>query len=82
MKALCEATIRLAVEIADSTARADVECYCVPHALKPTAWYDTKKVDAEDRQCVDEALLYLDLRGLIERAPNAPHIVSFHEVAA
>lgn len=85
-------TLQLAVEIADSAARADIECECLQ--VDPgdgSSWYDTAAVPRDAHQ-KDQAFLraiiaradrYLTLRGegaqdyLIIRNPAFPHLVRF-----
>lgn len=79
--------VELALQIADSAARSDIEVYCVMADVDQLEWYDTQQVmyasHPSDRDFVDLALAYLDLRGnaaveyrMIRRA-NAPHLVRF-----
>lgn len=76
----------LALQIADSTARADIETHCVGVMVDGTLWYDTRQVEAtthpEDREFVDLALAYLAERGdgagyRTQRHAVYPHLVRF-----
>lgn len=59
----------LALQIADSTARSDIESFAqmMPAEANGEQWYDTAQVlhaiHPEDRDFIDLALAYLDLRG-------------------
>jgi hypothetical protein len=75
-------TIKLALKIADSCARSDVECNCEPVGNAPNWSWDLNSIDEGCRDEVMESVRYCDLRGLINRPdPSKPHIVNF-EVAA
>lgn len=75
--------------IAGSTARSDIEVYCVPVVVDHLEWYDTQQVmhamHTSDREFIDLALAYLDLRGdaagyrTIRHASYA-HLVRFEVV--
>lgn len=70
----------LAYRLADSTAKSDIEC----HTLEVDGddlrrYYDTTTADVEDKTFIDEALEYLQLRGMLERHPRKPHLVRFKE---
>ena len=59
-----------AIEIADSCARADIECG-VPHEGElPGAWYDLSKVAEADQEMIGLSVRYLTRRGLLERHPE------------
>ena len=73
-----------AIEIADSGARSDIECFTVDADFDPVKdqarWYDTRKVEPSEplaKAAVERALRYLAARGLLLRKDGAPHIVSF-----
>lgn len=79
------ATIGMAIYIADEAARSDIETLCAIHATVTegdrilSTWYDTSlpnDIDL-DRAPVDQALTYLQARGLLVRRLSAPHIVTF-----
>jgi hypothetical protein len=74
-----------AIDIADSSARADVECHCPWTYLKETddassRWYDTARIDPEDAAHLEQALRYLRARGRINHHPEQPHLVNFDGV--
>ena len=81
--------IALAVEIADSAARSDVEIYCAhvrtdgePGGKTYRHWYDTQQLDdiviePVPKAGIDQAVRYLDMRGLLMRDSDEPHVVSF-----
>lgn len=54
----------LAFEIADSAARADVECYGTPVVIDDITWYDLSRLEADERKFVEHELLYMQLRGV------------------
>lgn len=66
-------------KIAYSAARSDIETMCCvwrDEGANPGWWYDTQVLDCESsRPWVDDAVRYLELRGLLLRSPNAPHVV-------
>ena len=68
----------VAGEYADSAARSDIESF---HPRDDDGWYDTStglyKDDEYKQRWLVPSLRYLDLRGLIERKPDAPHLVRF-----
>lgn len=66
-----------AVEIADSCARADIECNV--HGYDD-GWHDTTNHDPEDTDAIVQALRYLGARGLIEHHPEHGHLVRFPKV--
>ena len=83
--ASCGEMLADAIEIADSCARSDIECF----AYSPgDGWYDTtrvlsretkprdsvadKQAAAYDLSAVEQAVRYLLARGLIERHPERP----------
>ncbi len=55
----------MAFEIADETARADVECIGRAFTLADVAWYDLSPaaVQGDERTYVERALRYMHLRG-------------------
>jgi hypothetical protein len=59
---------RLERALAYSAARSDIECCCTRAAAD--RWYDPNSAGNEERESVDIAIRYLDLRGLIERSPE------------
>lgn len=66
---------QLAQQIADSTAKSDIEIYCECVLLDNHQWYDTVRTPSDDVEWVDQARRYLDLRGLLIRHPQHPHLV-------
>lgn len=71
--------IKLALKIADSCARSDVECHCAPIGDPPNLQWDLNSADECDHEHLAEAMEYLELRGLVKRDAQRPHIVSFPE---
>lgn len=74
----------LAYELADSTARADIECHTLeasgpglPAPESHARYYDLDSVDAEDKAWVAKAVEYLELRGILERHPDRQQLVRF-----
>jgi hypothetical protein len=61
-----------ALEIADSTARADIECNLPYEGEGATIWYDTTRVASDDTYIIDQAVAYLEARGNLTRKPGAP----------
>jgi hypothetical protein len=58
-----------AMEIADSCARADIESYCTAVGEGDDFrfwWWDVDSIEKDERESVDQALRYLDARGLVE----------------
>lgn len=71
-----------AIEIADSSARSDVECHCPWTYLKEpddtsSRWYDTDRIDPEDAEHIEQALRYLGARGRLNVHPTRPELVNF-----
>jgi hypothetical protein len=64
-----------AIEIADSTARADIECNLPYEGKGATIWYDTTLVASDDCYMIDQAIAYLEARGNLTRKPDAPHMI-------
>ncbi|RZI41388.1 hypothetical protein EGT07_17515 [Herbaspirillum sp. HC18] len=70
---------RLAVQIADDAARADIETWCRSYTADGgdpataeeirEAWYDTSMMDDDGGRFIRVAVNYLTLRGLIVRHP-------------
>jgi hypothetical protein len=75
----------LAHQIAYSTARSDIECFAQMHSDVPVesvaaianCWYDLSAVIKDDfqRECVANAIFYLDARSLLRRKQDAPFLV-------
>lgn len=74
-------TIKLALRIADSCARSDIETCCVPVGNGMPPRWDLQSVDGLDRDTVAQAMEYLELRRLVQRDSRNPHIVYFPRVA-
>lgn len=71
-----------AIEIADSCARADIECHCRKVRDGDTGegghWYDVGAFLASEDSAVPsihQAIAYLTARGLLEFDPRAPNLV-------
>ena len=71
------------LDLADSTARADIECNLPYEGEGATIWYDTTLVAIDDLLCpsnprprssymIDQAIAYLEARGQLTRKPGAP----------
>ena len=62
---------QLQQQIADSTARSDVECEWQPAEANDLGqWYIPKTRDPEMQQTLDDAVEYLTLRGMVARHPD------------
>lgn len=71
-------TLRLAIQIADESARADIECECRCERERPHSWYDTRwDGDPEFGAMLDRSLRYLRLRGRVVTHPTQSHLVRF-----
>ena len=74
-------TLRLATQIADDAARADVECWCTFERMGSHTWYDTRSTQdlhgPEEAELVDTALRYLRLRDGVVIHPTNAHLVRF-----
>jgi len=66
-----------AIEIADSCARADIECNVEPifPEVGPVTWYDLDNIDEYSGEPIDQAVRYLEARGLLDRHPKNPRHV-------
>lgn len=77
-------SLRLALEIADEAARADIEGNCVSHTdCGHLWWYARAPIDPRDQyvsKTVDRAVRYLDLRNRIVHHETVPVLVRFREV--
>ena len=74
----CGPMLADAVEIADSCARADIECHCrVVDTDDDLRWYDTHVGAIEEWEAIAQAERYLTARGLIERHPEHGEWVRF-----
>lgn len=69
-----------AMEIADSCARADIECNCQPRedATEGRFW-DISTADEHAKAMIEQAVRYLDARGLLIRLSGAPNQVQFKD---
>jgi hypothetical protein len=73
-------TIRLAMTIADYSARADIETFCRFERIACIHWYDLdtlKDGDALDQQFVANAVDYLHLRKKLRRHAVRSQLVTF-----
>lgn len=66
--------IDLAIEIADSAAISDIECFCQPQgrATEGGWWNDTTDRQPDTDEFVEKALAYLRLRNLLADHPTNP----------
>lgn len=82
----------LAIKIADSCARADLECnlpwrttddegVAAEIVRDGPAWYDTTAPEAEGQEWLTDALRYLELRGLLIRNEANPALVRVKDEA-
>lgn len=58
-------------EIAEGTARSDIECHCL---VDDDGWFDTAE---EEGDLLAKSVRYLELREMILRHPDDPHLVRF-----
>jgi len=74
-----------ALDIADSAARADIELYCVAVTRGDETWWNWENLDPVDgAPYIEQAVRYLEARGLLERDgenANVVRIVDEAEVA-
>lgn len=74
-------TQRLAVQLADEYARADIECWCSHERMGYLTWYDTasagRRLGPEFGESIATALRYLRLRGRVVEHPAQAHLVRF-----
>jgi len=80
-------TLRLALQIADETARADIEmqCRCLTGEGREagtveeiqSAWYDCGSADMDSITLILKALYYLTLRGRVIYHPSMTNWVRF-----
>lgn len=71
-----------AIEIADSCARADIECHCTWEHIKGERWYDTRVTEERETEPIAQAVRYLEARGLLVRKPGQPELVRLDAEAA
>lgn len=71
-------TLRLATQIADESARSDIECRCSRVHMGANTWYDTRCLhDRDELEIVDVALRYLRLRDSVAVHPTQHYLVRF-----
>ena len=74
-------TLRLATQIADEAARADIEGWCGFVRIGRITWYDTDTATTlhgrEEAEFVATAVRYLTLRERITVHPTQPALVRF-----
>ena len=61
------------LEIADSTARSDIECNLPYEGEGAAIWYDTRLIPNRHGAELEQALRYLEARGQLTHKPDAPH---------
>lgn len=61
----------LKTQLADSAARSDIECY----TDRNEGWHNLRSVDRDQVECVQTAIHYLTMRGLLEIHPGLPELV-------
>lgn len=76
--------VAMAVEIADSCARSDIECHGHHVQIGDTAWYDLQGLDDDLREVVEFGLRYMAARGdalpyRVVCHPNYPYLRRFEE---
>lgn len=72
-------TLRLGMQIADYSARSDIESMCQQVEQGPLTWWDTRQTDDDEytRTYVHNACAFLYLRGRLVRHPQHAHLVRF-----
>ena len=70
---------RLAHKIALSAVQSDIESFCVPERWSGKhfgTWY-SPAIDAEEveREIIDNAIRYAELKGILQRNPEKPSLV-------
>ena len=78
----CAAILADALDLADDAARSDIETCCEPTAPAPAWWWNLDSAGEDDREAVDEAVRYLDARGLFVRHSQNARLIRFPECAA
>lgn len=74
--------LALAAEIADCSARSDIESFCTPVEEHDVRWWDLESAGC-DGNYIELAERYLDARGLLLRhSPGKPMLVRFVEASA
>lgn len=73
------ATLADAIEIADSSARSDIESFCSNAGACEGGgwWWDPRVEDPNYLPDIEQAQRYLEARGLLVRKPDAPHLITF-----
>jgi hypothetical protein len=76
--------LAMALDIADSCAVSDIETNCEGTNINPDTFpfwwvYDLNSVHEADKEFVENAVRYLDARGLLVRKEGEPNIVSFKD---
>ena len=64
-----------ALDIADFAARNCVESYAPIEQWEPPRLYDLGRVNPRGSAWIEQAVCYLDARGLLERDAGAPNLV-------
>jgi hypothetical protein len=80
--------IGMALEIACSAARTDVELDCAEYADGFGTWWNTQQTaymgdsenEQECRELLNRSVAFLDAYGRLQRHPTLPHCVRFPEV--
>lgn len=77
---------QMAVDIADSCARSDIECHGRHVQIGDTVWYDLQGLDDDLREVVEFGLRYMAARGnalpyRVVCHPNYPYLRRFEERA-
>lgn len=66
-----------AINLADEFARADVECNCPCVDRGPPPHWDTSALKPDQDATVLRSVKYCEMRKLLRRLPEQPHIVYF-----
>lgn len=65
-------------KIADESARSDIECFLdgADHSGRYYGrWYNLEGCEPQYQEWVDDAVRYLDLRGLLKRQPGNTQLI-------
>lgn len=74
------------VHILDGSCRSDIELFCYGTArpeyiagIRTTGWIDISQTpdDPDEKQIVDDAIWWCEMRGLFTRHPEHKHLVRF-----
>jgi hypothetical protein len=71
-------TLALQQKIADDAARSDIECNLdgsIHSGRHHGWWYTADEIDPERREMIEDAITYLELRGLLKRHPENPSLI-------